>query len=595
MIPTLFGRGSGLRRVIARLKRPVFGGWHMLRVWRHKGAEGVAHWRRWRDEWGQIADPYQNWILWMEPRRTPPARQRRQVESFSYRPRISIVTPVYNPPPDVLEATLRSVLAQTYENWELCLADGNSQTPGVKETLARFAQADPRIRVTYLEQNEGISGNSNRALQMGRGDFVLLLDHDDILAPDALFEVVKLLKTHPDTNIVYFDEDKLSADGSTRLEPWFKPHAWSPEMLLSVNYLMHSVLHRRLIKEVGGFDPATDGAQDWDLLLRCTEKTRKIRHIPRILYHWRKIPGSAAAEFTAKPWVFEAQARSVTAHLRRQGVPDPRLTFVDTVYPRPVWPTRGAMISLILPLGDRPAASMERLNALFAQTAYPHWEALLLGPRRPGVREEARLRWLADADLANRAGALNQAGRQAVGEMLLFLDPDLVPLAPDWLEEMARWAERPEIGAVGAKLLGPDRRVRHAGLIAGLNGPAAPLFRGAQPNECGMFGCVDWYRNYGAVSGDCLLVRRDLFEAVGGFSASVPLREADADLCRRLIAQGYRIVYTPFAELIYSEAAAGSGVPIRIDTADPYFNPNLSAERAIPTFPTRGERRREAI
>src|SRR5581483_2244278 len=207
----------------------------------------------------------------------------------------------------------------------------------------------------------------------------------------------------------------------------------------------------------------------------------------------------------------------------------------------------------------------------------------------------ARLRWLADADLANRAGALNQAGRQAVGEMLLFLDPDLVPLAPDWLEEMARWAERPEIGAVGAKLLGPDRRVRHAGLIAGLNGPAAPLFRGAQPNECGMFGCVDWYRNYGAVSGDCLLVRRDLFEAVGGFSASVPLREADADLCRRLIAQGYRIVYTPFAELIYSEAAAGSGVPIRIDTADPYFNPNLSAERAIPTFPTRGERRREAI
>ena len=471
-------------------------------------------------------DPeYREWIERNEPDDLELEHQRGQAANLAYRPLISILTPVYNTPVPILDATIRSVLGQTYDHWELCLADGNSTDPRVREALRAWEGRDPRIRVEFLAENRGISGNSNAALAMARGEFVALLDHDDLLAPPALFENASLLNRHPEADFLYSDRDLISEDGTRRFLPFFKPE-WSPEVMLTANYLTHLCVFRtRLAREVGGFDPATDGAQDWDLFLRLTERSRGIFHIPKVLYHWRYWSRSTATGVDAKPYAQEGQRRTLESHYKRQGISGDVECLPSgfaRIRAREEAPCR---VSIIV-AADRGTGLWPRcVGRLLARTRYDDFEVIVIeghagGPQRRGaatVARDPRVRVLAEPGAPGSPASLNLAARRASGDALLFFSERLVVDSPDWLSEMAHLLERPAIGAVGAKLLQVDGTLHHAGLVVGLDGLIGRPYAGAPDGYVGILGHTEWYRNYLAVSGDCLLIPRDLFDAIGGF------------------------------------------------------------------------------
>ncbi len=552
----------------------------------------------------RLTTRYQRWVEAQALSTADLAQQRTASRELAYRPTISLITPVYDPPPEVLTAMIQSVLSQTYERWELCLADGASGRAGVRQALEELAARDQRIRLRALARNEGISGNSNEAARCATGDFLLLLDHDDLLAPEALFEIVSALNTHRDADLIYYDEDMVTADGARRFHPLFKPD-WSPELMLSVNYLTHATIRRTLFWEAGGFDSTFDGAQDWDLVLRCTERTRRVVHVPKVLYHWRAVPGSAAASFNAKPYVFERQLRCVAEHVRREGIDRAAAHFASSRFVRVNWPTRGSMVSIIVPTWKNSGPQRASLDALLRITAYPDYEIVLVGMGSSGrtaattlehVTSDPRVRVVERRGELNDAAASNWGARQATGDILLFVRPGVAAFEPDWLEELVRWAERPAVGIVGAKILGARHRIKHAGLVLGLEGVAGHIFQGVRERQDGPFGNVDWYRNYAAVSGACQMMRREVFEVVGGFDEEYRTAFGDVDLCLRVLAAGYRHVYTPYARLYDTRRDAGKErassfevgqarkrVQALFSAGDPYFNPNLSRTHCVPT------------
>ncbi|MDE3089859.1 MAG: glycosyltransferase, partial [Chloroflexota bacterium] len=511
---------------------------------------------------------------------------------------ISILTPVFNPSPQVLRDTIRSVLAQTYPHWELCLANGGSTAPGVKEVLDQFAAQDNRIRVKHLETNLGIAENSNQALQMAQGEYSALLDHDDLLAPNMLFEVVSRLNQHPEADIVYFDEDKISEDAQVRREPWFKPGRWSPDLMLSTNYLMHAVIRRRLLLDVGKFDAQMDGAQDWDMALRCTEKTKKIFHIPQVLYHWRQVKGSAAQDAAAKPWAFEAQRRCVETHLQRLGIQGARVVLRDIGRVRIIWRLSDAKVSIIIPTKDRVELLRACLSSILDKTAYPNYEVVVVdtGSTQAETQQyyaelatDSRIRFVYYTGEFNYSLANNLGARHATGDVLLFLNNDTEALEADWLNELVGWAERPEVGIVGCKLLRPDGTIQHAGIVMGVEGHGSHIFDGDREDAYGSFGSSEWYRDYKAVTGACLMIRRKVFAELQGFDPAYQVGYGDIELCLRAFQRGYRIVYTPFARVLHREGGTrGFAVPpsdvLRaymrmlptVRAGDPFFNPNLS-------------------
>ncbi len=555
-------------------------------------------------------DPeYRDWIERNEPDALELGRQRGQAASLTYRPLFSIITPVYNTPVPILDATIRSVLGQTYDHWELCLADGHSTDPCVREALRAWEGRDPRIRVEFLAENRGISGNSNAALAMARGEFVALLDHDDLLAPPALFENASLLNRHPEADFLYSDRDLISEDGTRRFLPFFKPD-WSPEVMLTANYLTHLCVFRtQLAREVGGFDPATDGAQDWDLFLRLIERSRRIFHIPKVLYHWRYWSRSTATGVAAKPYAQEAQRRTLESHYKRQGISGD-VECLPTGFAR-IRAGEGSprRVSIII-AADRGTGLWPRcVGRLLARTRFDDLEVIVIeghagGPqgRRNGlgratVARDPRVRVLAEPGAAGSPVLLNLAARQATGDALLFLSERLVVDSQDWLSEMAHLLERPAIGAVGAKLLQVDGTLHHAGLVVGLDGLIGRPYAGAPDGYPGILGHTDWYRNYLAVSGDCLLVPRDLFGVIGGFDEQYPGLGADVDLCLRVWEHGRRVVYTPYAKLWHLGPAAAANdwrspefdrlrarcEPI-LAAGDPFFHPHVSRSSSVPTL-----------
>jgi GT2 family glycosyltransferase/glycosyltransferase involved in cell wall biosynthesis len=560
---------------------------------------------------------YDRWIQKQEPDASRLELQRGLAMHFRYRPLISVICPVFAPPPSVLVETIASVRAQTYDNWELVLVKAGAQPEGVATVLTACGD-ERQITVVDLDDNLGIAGNTNRGLAAARGEYVAFLDHDDLIAPDTLYEVVRLLNDAPDTDVVYFDEDKVAADGIARSDPYFKPE-WSPEHLLSINYLMHSVVRRATIEAVGGLNPEFDGAQDWDLALRLLEHGVTPRHIPRVLYHWRKLPGSAASDATAKPWALAVQAPCVKAHLERRGftgvvVDTPALGVL-----RPRWEGRGSRVSIIIPTRDRAHLVRKCLASLTSLTRYPDYEVLLVDtgsaePETAALYEELahdpRIRLLTREGKFNYSGVNNWAAAQATGDILLFLNNDVEVLEPGWLEELARWAELEEIGCVGAKLLYPDGTIQHAGLVVGLEGHASQIFRfEAGDHHWSSIGSPEFYRNALALTGACLAVRRDVFRKVAGFDESLQLCYNDIDLCLRVAAAGYRNLYTPFARLTHHEGASrGFAVPkddaLRASIqmlplvmfGDPTFSPSLSYGSVSPQLASeyepeaRGER-----
>ncbi len=553
----------------------------------------------------QSGDAYARWIAAFEPDAAALAAQRAAALRLADRPLFSVIMPVYDPPVMALEAAIAALRAQTYDHWELCAVDAGAD-PAVRAALERAAATEPRIRLQVLGENHGIAANSNAALELARGAFVWILDHDDTLAPDALFEVASLLNAAPDTDVIYFDEDKLSADGSQRHSPWFKPRAPSPDLLLSTNYLMHGVFRRTLLRELGGFDPRTDGAQDWDLALRVVERTSRIRHIARVLYHWRQLPGSAAREATAKPWAITAQQRALAGHLARSGALGAQVQVSAEGLVRVRWPTFGVKVSIIIPTRDRAELLRACIGSILRVTAYPDYELVLVdtGSVEPAtaalyaeLRAEPRVRIVHLAGPFNWGRANNYGARSATGERLLFLNNDTEVSDPDWLDELVGWAERPEVGVVGARLVRPDGTTQHAGIAMGVEGHGSHLFDGTSGPVYGPFGSSEWYRDLLAVTGACMLVRRDVFETLGGFDTVYRVGYSDIAFCLAAVEHGYRVVYTPFARLLHHEGASrGFALPpadvLRatmrmlpvIAAGDPYYSRNLSPVARVPAI-----------
>ncbi|MFZ3377405.1 MAG: glycosyltransferase [Chthoniobacterales bacterium] len=537
---------------------------------------------------------------WLDRHRVSPAQARRMREEsgfFSYRPLISIITPVFNTPGAWLREAIDSVLAQAYENWELILIDDASINRETLEVLRRRSSRDARIRLIRLEHNGGISVASNRGLAEAQGEWIGLLDHDDLLEPDALFQTAKLLQMHSNVDLIYSDEDKLTEEGFT--DPMLKPD-WSPDFFLACNYLCHFItIRRELVRRIGGFSSQFDGSQDYDLLLRAIEQTDRIHHIPHVLYHWRRSASSSSSGFRQKPGQFDAGRRAVGEHLRRKGI---KGHVAIEWHTHTYWVKRelaeAKKISIIIPMHHRIELLARCIESIATSTIYPNYEIVVVGNDRQS--EEARAYFgRSEHQLLHYQGPFNYSAinnfavEQTESPWLLFLNNDIEAIEPDWLASMAEHVQRPEVGAVGARLVNSDETIEHAGVVLGENGIAQPAFRGFPAEHPGVCRQLQIMRNYSAVSGACLLTRRKVFAEVGGFDEeSLPDAFADVDLCLKMGRAGYLIVYTPFAKLYHYESTsrrcnveAPEAEVIRQRWAgvlerDPYYNPNLSRERA---------------
>lgn len=546
-----------------------------------------------------IANQYPAWVRNNRLRASDMRRLREVATGFGYRPLISVVVPVYNPEPAWLEQALDSVMSQTYPDWELCLCDDGSTKEYVQEILCRYERLDDRIRVKCLERNSGISEASNAALSLASGEFVALLDHDDELMPDALFEVAGLLQEHPEADLIYSDTNKIDEAGN-RLRPHFKP-GWSPEFLLCSNYISHLGVYRRsIVEEIGGFRKDFDGSQDYDLVLRFTERTDKIYHIPKILYQWRMVAGSVALDPNSKDYARERSRRALSEALNRRGFEG---SVEDGLLPngfRVKLKIKGdPKVSIVIPTRDNVPLLKRLLESIERLTAYRNYEILIVDndsadPETVEYLSSIRYRVIPFREEFNHSRINNFAVGHADGEYVLFLNDDTEVISEEWLEDMLRHAQKPEVGAVGAKLLYPDGRIQHAGIIIGAGHPwrpsvAAHSHQHFAPGTPGYARTVKTIRNYSAVTAACMMLRRAVFEEVGGFDEkNLPTVYNDVDLCLRMRERGYTMVYTPYAELYHHESAKRDP---RLDQAvyaymrkrwgetldnDPYYNPNFS-------------------
>jgi O-antigen biosynthesis protein len=556
-------------------------------------------------------EEYRRWIAVNEADDERLNEQKLIAQTLAYKPLISIVMPTWNTDPKLLEETVRSIQMQTYPNWELCIGDGNS-TAQTRSVIRRLKGQDTRIHVEFLETNGGISANTNAAMKMARGDFIAFLDHTDLLAPDALFEVALILNRDPGLDCVYSDSDLLSEDGGYRFNPLFTPE-WSPEMLLSTNYMIHFLaVRRRLLESVGDLRSDFDGAQDWDLLLRITEQTNEVGRIAKVLYHWRTDTSSSALSLAPKPYAEEAQRAAVQQHLDRAGL-DGRVERTSDGSLRVKWnfnPKR--RISIIIPtLG--PSPMLQRNITGIARSVHRNLELIVVDTGGRNEDKEARYSTLAEGmDLKvlwwhkpfNYSAVNNWAVAQASGELLLFLNDDTEPLEPDWLTELAGWAICEGVGAVGAQLTDGDGFIQHGGVTVGMGGFADHLFRQIRPSDWTLLGSTNWYRNVTAVTGACLMIRRELFEEVGGWDDNFVLCGSDIELGIRLKRLGYRNMVTPFAKVLHDESSSrGPTVPEEdyfvsfwhympyLFKGDPYFHPGLSYSHTRPSLSSPHETR----
>lgn len=539
--------------------------------------------------------PLNGYAWWHGGHRLDPSTEagiKQQAATFRYQPLISIVMPVHNTPPDVLEDTLGSLRAQLYRSWELCVADDASTSIETIAVLDRFAALDDRIRVQRLVDNVGIARASNAALAMATGPFVALLDHDDLLLPEALFEVVALLNEHPDLDFVYSDEDKLDEHGNLST-PFFKP-SWSPDLHLCVNYVTHFAVYRRTVLEaVGGFREGLDGSQDYDLSLRVSEVTDRIGHVAKPIYTWRMVSGSAAVSHDAKPYALAAARRALSDALERRGFPG----RVDEGLVPGTWRPRYLQggtptVSVLIPTRNGKAMLERCLDGLRDRTAYQALEVIVIDN---GSDDPDTLSYLDELDARvvrypytfNYARQMNLAAAAASGELLLFLNNDMEILEPTWLDAMVEHGRRSEVGAVGARLLFPSGRPQHEGVFVGFGGGCA-----GNVDFGGYFGLGLLERDCTAVTAACMLMRPGVFQQVGGFEERLRVAFNDVDLCLRIRQRGYRIVYTPHAELVHAESASrGSLHPMEDEhffvrrwgqpdeLPDPFYNPNFDPVR----------------
>ncbi len=545
---------------------------------------------------GISRDQYARWIAANEPDERQLLQQRELPAKFAYQPLISIVTPVYNPEPRWLEKCIESVLRQSYPKWEFCICDDGSTRAEVGEILRKYRERDERIKVVLFERNQGISLASNEALKLATGEYVALLDNDDELSPEALYQVVGLLQQRPDADMIYSDEDKLEPGGE-REEPFFKPD-WSPEYFRCCMYTCHLGVYRReLLNEIGGFRPGFEGSQDYDLVLRLSEKTYRIYHLPKVLYHWRMVAGSAAESVGAKPYAYLAATKALAEHLERSGLAG---TVLEGKWPghyrAKLHIDTQEKISIIIPTRDKRKMLKKCLESIAKKTSYTNYEIVIVDndSADPATREYLRQlphKVVQFTGPFNFSRVNNFAAEHTTGKYLVFLNNDTEVISGEWLSAMLEFAQQPEIGIVGARLLYPNNTIQHAGVVLGLGGVAGHALTGFAANAAQHFGLSGSICNWSAVTAACMMMRREVFDLVGGFDENLSVSFNDVDLCLRVREKGFRIVYTPYAELYHHESASrGYAVdPKDIefmlvrwgDTLrnDPYYNPNLTLER----------------
>lgn len=515
-------------------------------------------------------------------------------------PLISILVPCYNTPDKYITPLIESVVNQTYTNWELCVADGSTDSKTALN-IKTLCDQDKRIKYTKIKDNLGISGNTNIALRQAKGKFVALLDHDDILSEHALSEVASVIKAKDDVDFIYSDEDKLSDDGKKRQTPFFKP-GWSPDLLLGVNYITHfSVIRTSLMRKIGGLRTAYDGAQDYDLFLRITEVTDKIFHIPKVLYHWRLADGSTAKVVGEKRYADTAGQRALADAVKRRKIKAEVVEIPErpTNYRLRYKIMNNPLVSVVIPFKDKPDLLRTCVNSILDKSSYANYELILVSnnstePETYELLNEYKkhkkckvFQW----DNPFNYSAVNNYGiSKSKGEYLILLNNDTEVISPEWIEELVGVATQDGVGAVGPLLYYPDDTIQHAGIVLGMNTMAGHPFRGRLKDEWTHFGLTTWPRNFLAVTGACLAIKRERYIQAGGLDENFVVAGNDVALGIKLHENGYRNIYWPFAQLYhYENASVGSysNVPISdynlslkyygpyLHYKDPYFNDNL--------------------
>ena len=567
-----------------------------------------------------ITGDYARWTECFDQLQRDDLKQiREQIAQFHYSPLISVLLPVYNSNLRWLRRAILSVQKQLYPRWELCIVDDASTDRKIWSFLQRCARRDERIKCMRRTENGHISAASNDALRLATGDFVALLDHDDELAATALYFVALALNQNRNLQLIYSDEDKLE-ERNRRSEPYFKSD-WNPELFLAQNFVSHLGVYRTdLIQRVGGFRTGFEGSQDYDLALRCIEQIRpeEIEHLPWVLYHWRAGDQSTASNPTAKPYAQEAAQRAVQEHLERVGVAGTVVpshgVYLQTKY---ALPNERPMVSIVIPTRDQASSLKKCVNSIFEKTDYPAYELIVLDnqsydsealeflaelQKRDGVRVER-------IDEAFNYSRLNNHGVElSRGSFVALLNNDVEVLHADWLSEMVSRAMQPKVAMVGARLWYPNGTIQHGGVILGAGGIAGHAHAGLRQGDPGYFARAHLAQDVSAVTAACAVVKREAYLQVGGFDENLAVTFNDVDLCLRLREAGYRVLWTPHAELIHHESASrgfDDSAPKQIRflaevdymnskwgellQRDPFYNPNLSLGENLFTlaFPPR--------
>jgi O-antigen biosynthesis protein len=512
---------------------------------------------------------YERWLKTYENSlHLPLEKQSQAIGQFAVRPKISIIMPVYNPPPAYLKAAISSVLRQTYTDWELCLADDASTDVNIRPVLEAFAHQDARIKVHFRPENGHISQASNSALDLATGDWIALFDHDDLLADDALFWVVEAINKDPKADIIYSDEDKID-EADKRFSPYFKSD-FNYELFLAQNMISHLGVYRHdIIKKIGGFRLGFEGSQDYDLALRALEQTTKaqIHHIPRILYHWRAIAGSTALSVDEKNYATLAGLKSVREHFERLGIgADVQIAYPKIGHYRVKYALQEALplISIIIPTRDRAKLLRVCIESILAKTTYSRFEIIIMDN---GSVETATLAYFSELtakgisiirdDSAFNFSRLNNIGaRHAKGDYLVLLNNDIEIISPDWLEEMLSFAQQSDVGCVGARLWYPDKTLQHGGVVLGIGGVAGHAHKHFDDKSMGYFCRAAHHQSFSAVTGAALMIKKSLYEAVGGLDEDLAVAFNDVDFCLKVLNAGYRNVWTPYVEMFHHESVS---------------------------------------
>lgn len=545
---------------------------------------------------------YEEWYKNHKP--TMEELQRQRDTEFEYEPLISILVPVYNTPEEFLKQMIQSVRKQTYDNWELCIANANPANETVAEILRISSTKDERIKVKDVPENEGIAQNTNAALAIATGDYIGLLDHDDLLTPDALYEVVKTINENDRPQVLYSDEDKITMDLSEHFQPHMKPD-YNKDLLRSNNYITHFfVADRMLVEEVGGEDGEYNGAQDYDLILKCTERAKGIAHIPRILYHWRVHKASTADNPASKMYAFDAGKRAIEDHLKRCGEIGKVSHEKDLGFYRVKYQVQGSpLISIIIPNKDQ-VESLDKCLRSIEKSSYKNYEIIIVENNSTEDEtfayykkiESDKIRIVYWSDEFNYSAINNFGVKHARGDYLLLLNNDVEVITTDWLEELTANCQRKDVGIVGARLYYPDDTIQHAGIVIGIGGVAGALFVGMPRMFTGYLHKASIQQNLSAVTAACMMVKRSVYEELGGLEEELKVAFNDVDFCLRAREKRYLVVYDPKVELYHFESKSrgteDSKEKIRrfqneieymrshwlelLKKGDPMYNPNLT-------------------